>query len=569
MPSLRDKLKAAAQARPATPTAAAPANATIMDRPLGKPCTTCGSAKSDPAPERNKVGKSQTVLFLSGRSDTKPYTARALDILRAGGWDVHHVVTDPKLVSAKSLIEKTRAAVCIRWEEHGRLFSTKHWANFVLWCYRHNCAPLSLDLGYFDHYNTLMIDRYRPDGHSAILDELDGMPVVTQWNGAPDRLKQYRDSIRQAWDAAANIIPVKSANGVSVDGPGYVLLFLQYATTLARPPFAAKDMADWASMMIGALQGAGFKVVVKTSPVSTTKPDHAIFKGVPVFTDPNDNVSLLRHAAWSLILCSSVSNLMTLLDLPVTATGRSWFTGLNVFTEPADMASLTATPTVNAARRGQWVNWWLRRQFYEDQLPTALAAAVERFRAVPYDYKSLYTTVYKETPSYHAARPRQDRMLDAVTKLAGVAKVLDVGCGSGKLVEALLGRGLDAYGVDVAKIERTGPAAERCVEGNALKLDYPDASFDAVTCMDMLEHLRAEDIPKAVAECARVSRKHVLFSFGASASAHATPAGWPALHQTVKTFPQWVEYVKSMGLSVKRTEFTNSVCNLAVCEKSA
>jgi 2-polyprenyl-6-hydroxyphenyl methylase/3-demethylubiquinone-9 3-methyltransferase len=78
------------------------------------------------------------------------------------------------------------------------------------------------------------------------------------------------------------------------------------------------------------------------------------------------------------------------------------------------------------------------------------------------------------------------------------AKVLDIGCGGGLLTEALAAAGASATGidlseklVDIAKLHllESGHAVEyRLISAEQLASEQP-AQFDAVTCMEMLEHV--------------------------------------------------------------------------------
>jgi 2-polyprenyl-6-hydroxyphenyl methylase/3-demethylubiquinone-9 3-methyltransferase len=78
------------------------------------------------------------------------------------------------------------------------------------------------------------------------------------------------------------------------------------------------------------------------------------------------------------------------------------------------------------------------------------------------------------------------------------AKVLDIGCGGGLLTEALAVAGASATGidlseklVDIAKLHllESGHVVEyRLISAEQLALEQP-VQFDAVTCMEMLEHV--------------------------------------------------------------------------------
>ena len=93
-------------------------------------------------------------------------------------------------------------------------------------------------------------------------------------------------------------------------------------------------------------------------------------------------------------------------------------------------------------------------------------------------------------------------------------RVLDVGCGGGILSDALARRGADVLGIDLAakplKVAQlhaleagTESVAYRQVAAEALAAEMP-AQFDAVTCMEMLEHV--PDPSSIVAACAALAK---------------------------------------------------------------
>jgi len=84
-------------------------------------------------------------------------------------------------------------------------------------------------------------------------------------------------------------------------------------------------------------------------------------------------------------------------------------------------------------------------------------------------------------------------------RLAPAARVLDVGCGEGVLVDEYASR-LAIEGVDLHY------ASARVRQGSVLALPFPTASFDVVLCLDVLEHLPHADQAAALAEIRRVLR---------------------------------------------------------------
>lgn len=93
------------------------------------------------------------------------------------------------------------------------------------------------------------------------------------------------------------------------------------------------------------------------------------------------------------------------------------------------------------------------------------------------------------------------------------ARVLDVGCGKGRDVVALLDMGFDAWGVEPNDAMRAhalarDPRMRGRVEAAALpELDPPfGAGFDGVVCGAVLMHLTADALPASMAALAAVLR---------------------------------------------------------------
>lgn len=89
-------------------------------------------------------------------------------------------------------------------------------------------------------------------------------------------------------------------------------------------------------------------------------------------------------------------------------------------------------------------------------------------------------------------------------------KALDVGCGNGKTVLALLSQGASVTGVDfsanaIARCrESIGEKAE-FVLSDCTSLPFGDGSFGLVTMVHVLEHLDGERLVAAVSEAERVT----------------------------------------------------------------
>ena len=136
--------------------------------------------------------------------------------------------------------------------------------------------------------------------------------------------------------------------------------------------------------------------------------------------------------------------------------------------------------------------------------------------------------------------------LDWIHALADLnqKRVLDVGCGGGILADSMARKGADVTGIDLASkslrvaqlhaLETGTPNIQyREVSVEALAQEQP-ASFDVVTCMEMLEHV--PDPSSVVRACAELVK----------------PDGWvffSTLHRSAKAFMLAIvgaEYVLNM-----------------------
>ena len=110
----------------------------------------------------------------------------------------------------------------------------------------------------------------------------------------------------------------------------------------------------------------------------------------------------------------------------------------------------------------------------------------------------------------HAINPLRLNWIDGLIGLKG-KRVLDVGCGGGILSESMYFKGAEVIGIDLGE-KALNVAKLHQLESGA-KVDYQyiaveelatqqSASFDVVTCMEMLEHV--PDPAAIITACARL-----------------------------------------------------------------
>ncbi|CAG1000233.1 2-polyprenyl-6-hydroxyphenyl methylase / 3-demethylubiquinone-9 3-methyltransferase [Burkholderiales bacterium] len=149
--------------------------------------------------------------------------------------------------------------------------------------------------------------------------------------------------------------------------------------------------------------------------------------------------------------------------------------------------------------------------------PNADPAELARFAALAHRWWDPES----EFKALHDINPLR---LDWIDRLCGGLagkRVVDVGCGGGILAESMAARGAHVLGIDlaekplgVAKLHRleTGVTVDyRLAGAEALAREAP-ASYDVVTCMELLEHV--PDPASTLGACATLARPggHVVVS---------------------------------------------------------
>ncbi len=127
---------------------------------------------------------------------------------------------------------------------------------------------------------------------------------------------------------------------------------------------------------------------------------------------------------------------------------------------------------------------------------------------------------HSEFKPLHEINPLRLDYIDRIASLAG-KRVLDVGCGGGILSESMAARGAEVTGIDMG--EAPLQVARLHLLESGLEINYEripverlaseqPASFDVVTCMEMLEHV--PDPASVVEACSRLVKPggHVFFS---------------------------------------------------------
>lgn len=113
---------------------------------------------------------------------------------------------------------------------------------------------------------------------------------------------------------------------------------------------------------------------------------------------------------------------------------------------------------------------------------------------------------------FHPIYTFRSRFISNLVNKFHAKKVLDIGCGKGFFVLALRNKNISALGIDISNDAFSGiNETERkyFTEGDIRKLPYKSKSFDGIISVDVLEHIKKEDIADVVNECMRVAKKFI------------------------------------------------------------
>ena len=159
----------------------------------------------------------------------------------------------------------------------------------------------------------------------------------------------------------------------------------------------------------------------------------------------------------------------------------------------------------------------------------------------------------------------------AVIELAAGRDVLEVGCGTGLVLERVARVARLAEGVDLSPgmLEHARQRGLSVREGDATALPFPDASFDVVYAFKVLAHV--PDVDRAIAEMFRVVRPggHVLIEvynrhslrflsraiggarrIGASHDESDVPTRWESVARASRRLPRGARVERIVGARV-------------------
>ncbi|HKH27683.1 MAG TPA: class I SAM-dependent methyltransferase [Sphingomicrobium sp.] len=151
---------------------------------------------------------------------------------------------------------------------------------------------------------------------------------------------------------------------------------------------------------------------------------------------------------------------------------------------------------------------WLFRRHWGD-----LVDDIERFRErIPFVTDREYREIYERMPRIQNETDNSEACLERIAGAIHGETVLDVGCGTGFLLDYLKRARPDLAltGVDfiIEEGTRTRHPDIRFEQANIEKLPFADRSFDTVICTHVLEHIL--EFRQALSELRRVARRRLI-----------------------------------------------------------
>lgn len=134
------------------------------------------------------------------------------------------------------------------------------------------------------------------------------------------------------------------------------------------------------------------------------------------------------------------------------------------------------------------------------------------------------------------------------------SSVLDVGCGKGFMLHDLaeLIPGIVVKGIDISSyaIENAIDDMKPHVQvANALKLPFPDSSFDVVISINTIHNLEQKECGQALQEIERVSRGKSFITVDAYRNDEEKERmyAWNLTAKTIMSVDEWIQFFKDVG----------------------
>lgn len=271
-----------------------------------------------------------------------------------------------------SIMEDTDFDVFLHKNEHCQLNTCVNIKKAIDFCYKKNKVPAYVDFGYFDHYKNYIIDYYLPNYKSSIEKVF---PTLDQKiTDLQKPIETYISSFKQKIENTNDTFDFVNLN---LSKQNFAVIWAQFDTFLLKDSFKKEtpNNESWILRLCKEIKNQNLVPVVKISPCEVKYDLNEIKKESLVIAStkeqsekfdipniPNANFYLNKYAHSHFINCSSISNELILNNSKITAMGKSWFNGLEIFHEPENWSSVMNYKNASIVSINQWINWWNLRQ---------------------------------------------------------------------------------------------------------------------------------------------------------------------------------------------------------------
>jgi len=185
------------------------------------------------------------------------------------------------------------------------------------------------------------------------------------------------------------------------------------------------------------------------------------------------------------------------------------------------------------------------------------------------NYSEIYHFLYEK--GYHGNLKNHGvQYVDYIVENYHFSSLLEIGCSQGVTVKKFQEKGIDSYGIDVSDVaiqEAKKMGLSVCQVGSVTNLPFESGVFDVVFSCDVLEHLIAPDVEKAIREIKRVSKKYLFLkiAYGKEKNMswievlHRNPKyrNIKNLHQTVENKEWWLSKIVDEKWKFVESDFLN------------
>ena len=130
-------------------------------------------------------------------------------------------------------------------------------------------------------------------------------------------------------------------------------------------------------------------------------------------------------------------------------------------------------------------------------------------------YYDKFSAMYEQERHKRYHRFLDESELTAARPYVTGGKVLEVGCGTGLVLEPLSQMADQAFGIDISRgmLSKALARGLKAAQASATDLPFKDNTFDAVVSFKVLAHI--EDIKQTMSECTRVLKPggHLVLEF--------------------------------------------------------